>query len=157
MATSLNNMDLKAVENALENYYFSSVTAGRGEYIQGTIFSRGKGLGSIIKAVMKAAAPIARKVGHALKPIAKKAGKYMLNRGVETAADIAADISSGVTPEKAFRQNAERAFENAKFDALHGVKTFIRKPGKVGPKTRKRKGSTKNGPRVKKYTKRSNF
>lgn len=157
MATSLNNMELKAIEDALKNYYSSSDPVGYGEYVQGTIFSRGKGLGSIIRSVMKAAAPIARKVGRTLKPLAKKAGKYMLNRGVETAADFATDVLSGVAPKEAFRQNAERVIENAKFDALHEVETLKRKPGKVPPKTLKRKLSSKNGPRVKKYTKHTNF
>ena len=145
MTTSPRVIDMRAVENALEKYYLSSGTAGRGEYVQGTIFSKGRGIGSIIRAVVKAAAPLARKVGRAIKPIAKKTGRYILNRGVEAAADIATDMLSGVPPQEAFHRNASRTLENAKFDALQKLKGV------------KRKQSTKKAPRAKKYKKRTNF
>ena len=140
MATSLNNINHQTIQAILENYYSSSDndTAGRGEYVQGTIFSKGRGFGSIIKAVMKAATPLVKKAGRVLKPIAKKAGRYMLKKGVEAAADFTTDVLDGVSPAEAFYKNSEMAIENAKFDALRKISSMKRKPSsKKGPRAKK--------------------
>ena len=64
-------MDVKlALENyylpskpALKNNNFSSDSvAGAGPFVQGTIFSRGRGLGSIIRSAIRIASPLAKKI-----------------------------------------------------------------------------------------------
>ena len=117
MATSL-----QAIDTAIAHYYLSSDAEGGGDYVQGTIFSRGRGLGSIIKAAMKLAAPLAKKVGRVLKPVAKKAGRYVLKKGTEAVSDIATDVLSGVSVKDAFSHNAEMLVENAKYDALQKIR-----------------------------------
>ena len=116
------------VERALKNYYLpSGPVVGGGPFVQGTIFSRGRGLGSIIRSAIRIAAPLAKKVGRALKPVAKKVGKYAVKKGVETAADVAVDVLSGTPIKDALIYNGKVALENARYDAVQKVKTLKRK------------------------------
>ena len=140
MATSLDNV--RAAEIALEDYYSSiaSIIGNGGDFVQGTIFSRGRGLGSIIKAAMKLAAPLAKKVGRVLKPVAKKVGRYALKTGAETVADIAVDVLSGDSVKDAFNNNAAALVENSKYDAIQKIRSLKRKR----PNTSKAKKSPKN-------------
>ena len=97
MATSLQDLDLDAVQRTFEEYYLTSDVGGNGTfvqgnifsrgqgYVQGSVFSRGRGLGSFIKSVIKVAKPLAKKVGTALAPMAKRTGQYMLERGTDVA------------------------------------------------------------------------
>ena len=140
MARAPQNIDLKAMEIALAKYYSSPNTVGHGaDYVQGTIFSRGRGLGSLIRAAIKVAAPLARKAGRILKPIAKKTGRYILNKGVDTIADIATDVFSGEPIKDSIKNNGLVAFENARYDAINEINKFKKKrrPKKT-PKTKKR-------------------
>ena len=146
MARSPQNIDIKAMEIALEKYYSSPNTVGHGgDYVQGTIFSRGRGLGSLIRAAIKVAAPLAKKAGSILKPIAQKTGKYMLNKGIDVAADIATDVLSGESINDSIKQNTEMAFEDARYDAINGLNKF------------KRKRNSKNTPNTKKRRQPNNF
>ena len=136
------------VRLALENYYLPSNSAlknlpsdsviGTGPFVQGTIFSRGRGLGSIIRSAIRIASPLAKKLGKVLKPVAKKVGRYALERGVETAADIATDVLTGVPPKEAFNYNTQVALENAKYDAVQKIQTIKRKARPLKPKNAKR-------------------
>ena len=140
MATSLDNV--RAAEIALEDYYSSiaSIVGNGGDFVQGTIFSRGRGLGSIIKAAMKLAAPLAKKVGRVLKPVAKKAGRYVLKKGAEAAADISINVLSGDSVEDAFSNGAAALVEKGKYDAIQKIRSLKRKL----PNTSKAKKSPKN-------------
>lgn len=146
MAGAPQNIDYDAVEAALEKYYLGSTNdiAGHGEYVQGTIFSKGRGFGSVIRAVIRAATPIVKKVGHVLKPMVKKAGQYAAKRAVDIGADSIIDITQGVPPAQAFQQNAEKAMEDTMYDLGNAAKAM------------KRRSVLKKGPRAKKF-KRYNF
>ena len=126
MATSVKNIDYNAVQRAFESYYLSEdhEIAGRGDFIQGSIFSKGHGFGSIIRAVVKAATPLFKKAGRVLKPLAKKTGRYMATKGVEAAADIATNVLSGIPAEEALQDAAEGILENAKFDSIQAINSM---------------------------------
>ena len=143
MATSVNNIDYNAVQRAFEIYYLSEdhEIAGRGDFIQGSIFSKGRGFGSIIRAVVKAATPLLKKAGRALKPLAKQSGEYLLHKGIGTVADITTDMISGVPPKEAIQNNGEIFIESAKSDTIHGINNFknqVQKRINKGPLKRKR-------------------
>ena len=128
MATSPHILyDYAAIERAMEEYYSSSASGGGGNYVHGTIFSRGKGLGSALRSVMRIATPIVKKAVRVLKPMAKKAGKYVLKKGAEAATDIAIDVLEGVPIEDAARHRAAIAAENVKYDAVEKLKSHKRK------------------------------
>ena len=155
MACSPQNIDLTAMEIALAKYYSSPNTVGHGgDYVQGTIFSRGRGLGSLIRAAIKVAAPLAKKAGRILKPIVKKTGIYMLNKGVDVAADVATDVLSGKSIKDSFQDNAEIALDNTRYDLINGLNTFKKKRNpKKTPDTKKRRKT----PDTKKHRKHGNF
>ena len=116
------------MEIALAQYYSSPNPVGHGgDYVQGTIFSRGRGLGSLIRAAIKVAAPLAKKAGRILKPIAQKTGTYMLNKGVEVAADVATDVLSGIPVRDSIKQNAQIAWEDMKYDGVQEIKNLKRR------------------------------
>ena len=159
MATSLQDLDLDAVQRTFENYYLTSDTGGNGDfvqgnifsrgqgYVQGSVFSRGKGLGSFIKSVIKVAKPLAKKVGTALAPMAKRTGQYMLERGTDVAIDTATDVLKGDSFNTALSRNAEMGMDNARYDAarmLQGMKRkqpahYIQSVKKKSPKGKTKK------------------
>ena len=145
MATSPQIYDYEAIHRAIEEYYSSDkAVVGSGPYVHGTIFSKGRGLRSFIRKAIKIAAPIVKKAGKILKPMAKQAGQYALNKGAETARDIAADVLEGVPVEEAFRHNGHLAIENMKYDAAGKLRAFKRKQ-KTPPKVKNSKFKKKPG------------
>ena len=141
MATSLQDLDLDAVQRTFENYYGLQAKTeepyvqgniflrGNG-YVQGSIFSRGHGLCSFIKKILKVAKPLAKRAGAALAPIAKQAGRYALERGADVAIDTATEVLNGVPFKEAFMENIERAADQAKSDAAYKVQALKRRSTK---------------------------
>lgn len=128
MATSPESYDYEAISQAIRKYYLSSeATIGAGPYVHGTIFSRGRGLGSLIRTAIKAVTPFVKNVGKVIKPMAKKAGKYALTTGVETGLNIATDMLTGTDPSEALKYNLERSAENAKYDAVQELQSLKRR------------------------------
>ena len=143
MATSLEDLDLDAVQKVFEEYYSLQGTnatshvhgngdfvqgklfsIGRG-YVQGSQFSRGHGLGSFFKKIVKSAIPLFKKAGVALAPIAKQAGMYALERGADVAIDTATDVLNSEDFDAAFSRHKEMAMEKSKHNLankLQGLK-----------------------------------
>ena len=120
--------DYAAVAQALKNYYLSSeATIGAGPYVHGTIFSRGRGLGSLIRTAIKAVTPFVKKVGKVIKPMAKKAGRYAITTGVETGLNVATDVLAGTDPGDAIRYETERAAENMRYDLGQELQSYKRR------------------------------
>ena len=138
MATSLQDLDPKIIAAALNNYYATPRTAGRGEYVQGAIFSRGRGLGSFFKAAIKAVAPIVKKAAHKAAPALKRTGQYMIEKGANAAIDTTVDMLNGVPAKEAFMENIEHAVDDVKVDAAKKLHSLRRKKLKLK--------KVKNGP-----------
>ena len=140
MATSPQTYDHVAIANALENYYLSSAAVvGGGPFVHGTIFSKGRGFGSLIRTAIKAVTPFVKNIGRVVKPMAKKAGKYAVKAALETGTDIALDVIKGVDPEDAVSYNMERAKENTRYDAAQYIQSRKRRklPAPKGKKVKR--------------------
>ena len=156
MATSLEDLDLDAVQKVVEEYYSlqgtntSSPVHGSGDfvqgklfsigrgYVQGSQFSRGRGLGSFFKKIVKATIPLVKKAGVAMAPIAKQTGQYMLERGTDVAIDTATDVLKGDSFNTALSRNAEMAMDDAAYDAARKLQSLKRGyPGNIQDVKRK--------------------
>ena len=139
MARSPEYFDLKATEIALEKYYLHSNTVGCGEFVQGTIFSKGRGFGSLIRAAIRAATPIAKRVAKTLKPMAKKTAAYAVKKGVETGIGSLIDVTQGIAPGEAIRRNAAKTMEDIQYDIHQKAQSVKRKlTSKAAPKKKKK-------------------
>ena len=74
----------RAAEAQISQYYLNPLISGGGlapSYVEGTIFSKGRGFGSMMRSVAKSVAPLIKSAARRIAPIAKKLGNTYLNRG----------------------------------------------------------------------------
>ena len=113
-------VSMQEAEAQIEQYYLTTSITGLGAtpFVEGTIFSKGRGFGSIFRSVVKAVTPFIKSAVRTIAPIAKKTGKYILKQGLNTVADTAADMLQGDSAAEALKNNAEATLENMRYDGL---------------------------------------
>ena len=114
------NVSMREAESQIEQYYLSPSITGEGTvpFVEGTIFSKGRGLGSIFRSVVRGVAPLIKSAVRHIAPIAKKTGKYMLKQGLNTMADTASDMLQGSSAAEALKNSSEATLENMRYDGL---------------------------------------
>lgn len=134
----------RAAEAQISQYYLNPLISGGGlapSYVEGTIFSKGRGFGSMMRSVAKSVAPLIKSAARRIAPIAKKTGKYILKQGMNTVADAASDMLEGSSAIDAFKNNTEATLENMRYDGLRKVANLRKPPASKnkGVKKRRRK------------------
>ena len=135
----------RTAEAQISDYYLNPLTSGGGggpNYVEGTIFSKGRGFGSLLRGVAKTVAPFIKSAARKIAPFAKKAGKYVLKQGLNTVADTASDMLEGASAIDAFKNNSEATLENMRYDGLRKVANLRRTPSsktKPGKKRRRKR------------------
>ena len=137
------SVSLQKAEAQIEHYYLTSSTSGYGSqpFVEGTIFSKGRGLGSFFRSAARMISPLIKSAARKIAPIAKKTGKYILKQGLNTVADTASDMLQGDSAAKALKNNTEATLENMRYDGLRQAEKLRSRKGKSlnRKKTKKRR------------------
>ena len=141
------NASVREAEAQIGQYYLAPSIYGQGipPYVEGTIFSKGRGLGSIFRSIARSVTPFIKSAARKIAPIAKKTGKYMLKQGLNMAADTASDMLQGSSAVEALTNNTAAALENMRYDGLRKVENL--RPRKTkGSKLKRSKKRRKRPP-----------